>query len=364
MSGRPTKAAPEWATDAGTTLEPSSGRKATGWAASDRPPAKNFNWFWNTASNWIAYLALVQLKNWILGGGAQTSGAVAAITSCPTSSAVPETTIVAVEDGGETIYSLDDGLTWAAGSGGTATLIEDVTSNGSASAPHFVAVGADAGGGAVMESATGATWTDRDPAGTANTLRSVAYDPVGAVFIAVGDNGTILTSPTGVTWTSRTSGTTENLLSVDVQPDGHAKVCGLNGTALRSTDGGVTWQADTTPAAYATHDFGALAFSSGAAVWLAVSQQGSVMSCPEDGSAWSEVVDLTGAFEDNTLANDGGYLWMARKDGVPIYSIDDGLTWSQVPISFSGGVGGEAVAFTRDAFWIAQNNDIYRSLRL
>lgn len=35
---------------------PSAGKKTAGWLADERPPAQEFNWYWNLVSQWIDYL--------------------------------------------------------------------------------------------------------------------------------------------------------------------------------------------------------------------------------------------------------------------------------------------------------------------
>jgi hypothetical protein len=47
---------PQWATDGGTTVEPSSGQKQTGWAVGTRPPARWMNWWKNLVYQWMQYL--------------------------------------------------------------------------------------------------------------------------------------------------------------------------------------------------------------------------------------------------------------------------------------------------------------------
>lgn len=47
---------PEWSTDGGTTLEPSAGEKAAGFATDTRPPARWMNWILNLLYGWIQYL--------------------------------------------------------------------------------------------------------------------------------------------------------------------------------------------------------------------------------------------------------------------------------------------------------------------
>lgn len=45
-----------WATTGGTTLVPSGGEKAAGFASGDKPPARWMNWLWNVAYQWHAYV--------------------------------------------------------------------------------------------------------------------------------------------------------------------------------------------------------------------------------------------------------------------------------------------------------------------
>lgn len=51
----PTKL-PVWATDAGTTVEPTTGKKAAGWTVTEKPPARWFNWWMNLVYQWFAYV--------------------------------------------------------------------------------------------------------------------------------------------------------------------------------------------------------------------------------------------------------------------------------------------------------------------
>jgi hypothetical protein len=48
---------PRWATDAGRTLEPTSGEKDTGWQAGYKPPARKMNWLFNLIYSWFAWLS-------------------------------------------------------------------------------------------------------------------------------------------------------------------------------------------------------------------------------------------------------------------------------------------------------------------
>lgn len=47
---------PQWATNPGTTIEPSGGQKAAGFAVNTKPPARWFNWYMNNVYTWMQYL--------------------------------------------------------------------------------------------------------------------------------------------------------------------------------------------------------------------------------------------------------------------------------------------------------------------
>ena len=74
---------PTWATTGGTTIEPSSGQKAAGFAVSTRPPARWMNWILNWLCQWATYLS-----NGIFTGGIQSTG----VTTTPGVEAVGSTT--------------------------------------------------------------------------------------------------------------------------------------------------------------------------------------------------------------------------------------------------------------------------------
>lgn len=54
-STKPNKTA-RWATDGGTTLEPLSGEKDTGWVVEEKPPARHMNFLQNIAFQWFRWL--------------------------------------------------------------------------------------------------------------------------------------------------------------------------------------------------------------------------------------------------------------------------------------------------------------------
>ena len=110
------------------------------------------------------------------------------------------TKVAAASSPSQVFYSLD-GVSWHYTGIVSATCI---AGNGST----LIGVG---GGGAILTSPDGASWTTRT-SGTPNNLNAITW--TGGQFIAVGDTGTILTSLNGVTWTPKVSGTLKNLRSI------------------------------------------------------------------------------------------------------------------------------------------------------
>ena len=57
---------PNWVPDdASNIVDPSAGRKTSGWLFNVKPPAENFNWFWNLISRFTDYFG-AQVENWIV----------------------------------------------------------------------------------------------------------------------------------------------------------------------------------------------------------------------------------------------------------------------------------------------------------
>lgn len=63
MTAKPTTL-PTWATDAGATLEPPAGQKATGFGSGEQPSPRRFNWLFNTNYQWCSFI------NDLFGAGA------------------------------------------------------------------------------------------------------------------------------------------------------------------------------------------------------------------------------------------------------------------------------------------------------
>jgi hypothetical protein len=140
---------------------------------------------------------------------------------------------------------------------------------------HVIAVG---GGGAILWSTAGTTWT-RAQSGTSSNLRAIAH--AGTRFVAVGDGGTVTWSNDGRSWRVAASVSTSAQLNAITFGAGMFVAVGNSGTILTSDDGdkwiardsGVTSHLTTIAYAkaqrrfYAGGSLGAIRRSEDAVVW-------------------------------------------------------------------------------------------------
>jgi hypothetical protein len=67
MSGPAPSDLPEWATDAGATVEPLAGKKASGYVFREKPPAKESNWLLNLIYQWLFYFGTKNAAGGVAG---------------------------------------------------------------------------------------------------------------------------------------------------------------------------------------------------------------------------------------------------------------------------------------------------------
>jgi len=125
------------------------------------------------------------------------------------------------------------------------------------------------------------------------------------------------------TWTPQNSGTAVELTGVHFISATTGVAVGEGGVALRTTDGGETWSAQTLPA----EDLEAVAFNPSGTVGIAVSDDGPVFRTTDGGATWSFVATGAGDLRDVDWADDD-VVWVAGRDGDAAVSTDAGLTWA------------------------------------
>src|SRR6266853_5726282 len=224
---------------------------------------------------------------------------------------------------------------------------------------HFVAVGGNSGGGSILTSPDGITWTPR-ASGTSNGLQGVTWS--GTQFVAVGANGTILTSPDGITWPSRGSGTVNLLYGVAWSGADYVAV-GFYGTILTSPDG-ITW---TSRSSNSSMNDVLQAVTWSGSQFVAVGRGGVVLTSP-DGITWTPRSSALGTIgyvnsiiwsgtqfvvvgtftasccSGEILTSPDGINWTSHTSGTS----DDllGVVWSGTQYVAVGGSGNSATIFT------------------
>lgn len=103
-------------------------------------------------------------------------------------------------------------------------------------------------GGAIIKTTNGGQKWIWYESGVENTLRTIASVNNGQRVIAAGDGGIILISENaGETWNVLPSGTTDNIWNVQMVTNVIGWMVGEGGTALKTTDGGLTWTQQPMP---------------------------------------------------------------------------------------------------------------------
>ncbi|HYS58534.1 MAG TPA: hypothetical protein VEM34_10385 [Burkholderiales bacterium] len=254
--------------------------------------------------------------------------------------------------GGGSILTSPDGITWTSRTAGTSSGLQGVTWSGT----QFVAVGAN---GIILTSPDAITWTSR-VSGTINLLYGVAWS--GAEFVAVGFYGTILTSPDGITWTSRFSNSSMNdVLQAVVWSGTQYVVAGRDGVILTSPDG-ITW----TPRSSAIGTIGyvnSIIWSGAqfvvAGTYTASCCIGEILTSP-DGITWTS---HTSGTSDGLL----GVAWSGTQfvavggsgNSGTIFTSPDGITWTREAAGTTNALYG--VAWSGTKFVMVGNGTILTS---
>jgi len=130
------------------------------------------------------------------------------------------------------VNTSDDGLSW------TALLASSIANKGIASSDTLlVAVDGGVGSGLIQTSPDGANWTTRANPATYGLSGAIW---TGSQFVTFGGQGNVLTSPMGTIWTLRNSGITAQLNDAAASPS-LLVIVGISGTIITSNDNGVTW---------------------------------------------------------------------------------------------------------------------------
>jgi hypothetical protein len=262
-----------WSTDVGTTVEPTSGHKNTGWI-NERVPFQYLNWLFNMIYQWLVYfedttddtadtlLAYTTAAGVDPASVALTRQATAALADKELAAIVNPSNvaqgsnawrswatdgaglIVAVGASGAIAVSSNFGRTWGnstAANGFTGTFTSVIYAGG-----LFVACGFSSGtAGVIQTSPDSINWTERVNDGS-YALNVLAYDG-SSMYVAVGQNGTLwktYTSSNGTAWTSHA--VAQVLNTSHLAFGAGLFVSALNSgasTTLYTSPDGITWTA-------------------------------------------------------------------------------------------------------------------------
>lgn len=213
MPTRPTQDI-SWGTT-GLKTEPAAPKKAEGYLAGKKLPARWLNWWKNAAAEWIAWLtderdelsnglSRVLTRNWVTGEAvADTS------TSWSETCYSPELRLfVAVSSAGTSrVRYSSDGRLWNIASASAASQWTSVCWASGLGLFVAVANSAPNAGSYVMTSPDGVNWTSRNSAWVDEAYRSVCWSEELGLLVLVCSSGTnrVKTSPDGINWTNRTA---------------------------------------------------------------------------------------------------------------------------------------------------------------
>ncbi|GAB4332954.1 MAG: hypothetical protein OHK0038_08900 [Flammeovirgaceae bacterium] len=163
---------------------------------------------------------------------------------------------------------------------------------------------------------------------TPNYLRDVKMADVNNVW-AVGDFGTIIhTTDGGNTWNIQTSGTTNRLNSLAVISSTEAIAIGNNGTILRTTDG-INWSSISLGATTNLQDI--YAFSSSA--WIIVGDGGKIYKTTNTGTSFNTITSPTSSHLLGIHFPDATNGYIVGVSGVALKSTNAGDNWVSLTTS-------------------------------
>src|SRR5215216_4646164 len=158
-------------------------------------------------------------------------------------------------------------------------------------------------------------------------------------------------------WIAATSGTTNNLNGGYLLDSGIGFVVGDVGTAIKTTDAGMTWSPLTSGTTNALHDV----YFFDATQGVAVGEQGLILRTTDGGTEWQNVT--SGVTDTLRSLSFSGVNGISGGDSQTIlYSTDAGASWQISQSGFFGGGFPGAQMLSATIGFVAGQNSIFQSL--
>ena len=207
---------------------------------------------------------------------------------------------------------------------------------------RLVAVGER--GHVLLSDDQGAQWRQAAAVPTRATLTAVQAVDARALW-AVGHGGSILRSTDAAEHWQRVKTDAEVgdvLLSIRVDADGRGLAVGSFGVALRTRDGGASWQRERlVPGEVGERHLNRL-FVAGGSTWLIAAEGGHVMRSDDSGERWQAVkTPYAGSLWSGLALADGALLACGMRGNV-VRSSDGGRTWTHHAVAGAGSFTGAA----------------------
>jgi photosystem II stability/assembly factor-like uncharacterized protein len=261
---------------------------------------------------------------------AQTSGTWQLQSPLPTGQVLHGVDLVspsegwAVGEAGLILHTTDGGITWAA---------QNSATNQQLNAVRFLDPqhGWAVGGVLLYTTNGGQTWVAGTRTGNLGTMYSVDFVNTNNGW-AVGTQGGVLrTTDGGHTWQTQTTPTHQNLIGVDFVDVNTGWVVGGNGTILHTADGGAAWSLQNSNS---TVFLQSVSFVNGSEGWAAGSAYpvAGILHTTDGGVTWvsqsvSPDFGLNSIFFSDSLNG-----WAAGAEGILLNTMNGGQTWAnQLP---------------------------------
>ncbi|MCW2926245.1 MAG: hypothetical protein JWM86_213 [Thermoleophilia bacterium] len=278
-----------------------------------------------------------------IDGGASWIDETAVTLTDLNSAALSGTRLYAVGSGDLVVTSNDTADTWSvARTGGQVTLtgVDMVTG--------LVGWAVGERGDVQRTSDGGVNWSYQS-SGISTHLRDVAALSTTTAVI-VGNGGVILrTTNSGASFTPVTSGTTANLLSISASADGSLLLAaGTNGTAIRSSNGGVTWFSARTAASGSEELHDALVLGNGHMLLAGSSRM--LERSIDGGRTWTDITITAAPVWESirtvAASSDASSIFVSTDQyGTGYRSLDGGTSWTSLPMLGVSGQRGTSMQY-------------------